>query len=83
MSTAIASRGEITRQMLSGGRRALAAWASAFAALIALHAVIWPSIRGNNRWQELFSTLPQTYRAIFTASGQLDLGTRPATWGSS
>ncbi len=75
MSTAVASRGEVMRQMLSGGRRALAAWASAFAALIALYAVIWPSIRGNARWQDLFSTLPQTYRAIFTASGQLDLST--------
>jgi beta-exotoxin I transport system permease protein len=37
--------------------------------------VIWPSIRGNTRWQELFNTLPQTYRAIFAAGGQLDLAT--------
>jgi ABC-2 type transport system permease protein len=34
-----------------------------------------PSIRGNTSWQELFNTLPQTYRAIFTASGQLNLST--------
>jgi ABC-2 type transport system permease protein len=73
--TTIAARGEITRQMLRSGQRALAAWATAFAALITLYAVIWPSIRGNSRWQELFNTLPQTYRAIFTAGGQLDLST--------
>jgi ABC-2 type transport system permease protein len=75
MTTALGTRAEIARQMLRGGRRALTAWAAAFAALVALYAVIWPSIRGNNRWQELFNTLPQTYRAIFTAGGQLDLST--------
>jgi ABC-2 type transport system permease protein len=75
MTTPIAARGEIARQMLRGGRRALIAWAAAFAALVGLYAVIWPSIRGNNRWQELFNTLPQAYRAIFTAGGQLDLST--------
>jgi ABC-2 type transport system permease protein len=75
MTTAIAIRGEIARQMLRGGRRSLAAWATAFAAMVALYAVIWPSIRGNSRWQELLSTLPPTYRALFTAGGQLDLGT--------
>lgn len=75
MNTAIGARAEIARQMLRGGRRALIAWAAAFAALVALYAVIWPSIRGNSRWQELFNTLPQTYRAIFTAGGQPDLST--------
>jgi ABC-2 type transport system permease protein len=75
MTTTIAMRGEITRQMLRGGRRSLAAWAVAFAAMVALYAAIWPSIRGNTSWQELFNTLPQTYRAIFTASGQLNLST--------
>jgi ABC-2 type transport system permease protein len=75
MSTMIAARGEIARQMLRDGRRSLAAWATAFAAMVALYAVIWPSIRGNTRWQELFNTLPQTYRALFTAGGQLDLST--------
>ena len=75
MTTAFSTRTEIARQMLRGGRRALAAWAAALAALVALYAVMWPSIRGNSRWQELFNTLPQTYRAIFTAGGQLDLST--------
>jgi len=75
MTAMIATRGEITRQMLRGGRRALAAWAVAFAALVALYAAIWPSIQGNSRWQELFNTLPPTYRALFTAGGQLDLST--------
>jgi ABC-2 type transport system permease protein len=75
MNTAIEARAEIARQMLRGGRRALIAWAAAFAALVALYAVLWPSIRGNSRWRELFNTLPQTYRAIFTAGGQLDLST--------
>jgi ABC-2 type transport system permease protein len=75
MTAMIATRGEITRQMLRGGRRALVAWAAAFAALVALYAAIWPSIRGNAQWQDLFSTLPPTYRALFTAGGQLDLST--------
>ena len=75
MTTTIAARAEITRQMLRGGRRALAAWAAAFAGMVALYAAIWPSIQGNSRWQELFNTLPQTYRAMFTAGGQLDLST--------
>jgi ABC-2 type transport system permease protein len=75
MTAMIAARGEITRQMLRGGRRALVAWAAAFAALVALYAAIWPSIRGNTQWQDLFNTLPQTYRALFTAGGQLDLST--------
>jgi ABC-2 type transport system permease protein len=73
--TTVHARGEIMQQMLRGGRRALAAWAAALAALVALYAVMWPSIRGNSRWQELFNTLPQTYRAIFTAGGQVDLST--------
>lgn len=75
MIATLGIRAEIAGQMLRGGRRALTAWAAAFAALVALYAVMWPSIRGNNRWQDLFNTLPQTYRAIFTASGQLDLST--------
>ena len=75
MTAMIATRGEITRQMLRGGRRSLVAWAAAFAALVALYAAIWPSIRGNNQWQELFNTLPHTYRALFAAGGQLDLST--------
>ena len=47
----------------------------AFAGLIALYAVIWPSVRGNTSWRNLFDTLPQTYRALFTASGTIDLST--------
>jgi ABC-2 type transport system permease protein len=73
--SAVASRTEITRHMLRGGRRSLAAWAATFAVLVGLYAVIWPSVRGNARWQELFSTLPATYRALFAAGGQLDLST--------
>ncbi|HVB46347.1 MAG TPA: ABC transporter permease subunit [Streptosporangiaceae bacterium] len=61
--------------MLRSGRRSLAAWSIAFAGMIALYAVIWPSVRGNTRWRELFDTLPQTYRALFTAGGQIDLST--------
>jgi ABC-2 type transport system permease protein len=75
MTTVIAARGEITRQMLRGGRRALAAWAIAFAAMVALYAAMWPSIQGNTQWQNLVNTLPPTYRALFTAGGQLDLST--------
>lgn len=68
-------RGEIVLQSLRTGRRTLAAWAMALAAMIALYAVIWPSIRGNTSWRTLFDTLPQTYRALFTASGTIDLST--------
>ena len=75
MTTVIAARGEITRQMLRGGRRALVAWAIAFAAMVALYAAMWPSIQGTTQWQDLVNTLPQTYRALFTAGGQLDLST--------
>jgi beta-exotoxin I transport system permease protein len=67
--------GEITRQMLRAGRRGLVIWSAAFAAMIAVYAVIWPSVRGNARWRDLFDTLPQAYRALFTASGTVDLST--------
>jgi beta-exotoxin I transport system permease protein len=68
-------RWEITRQALHTARRRLAVWSAAFAGLIALYAVIWPSVRGNDSWRSLFDTLPQTYRALFTASGTIDLST--------
>jgi beta-exotoxin I transport system permease protein len=71
----IARRWEITRQALHTGRRTLVIWAASFAGLIALYAVIWPSVRGNTSWRNLFDTLPQTYRALFTASGTIDLST--------
>jgi ABC-2 type transport system permease protein len=67
--------GEITRQALRAGRRALVIWALTFAALVAIYAVIWPSIRANASWRNLFDTLPQAYRALFTASGTIDLST--------
>jgi hypothetical protein len=50
---------------------------------MAMYAAIWPPIHGNTQWQNLFNTLPQTYRALVTAGGQLDLSTRPAISGSS
>jgi ABC-2 type transport system permease protein len=68
-------RWEITRQALRTGRRTLAIWAASLAGLIALYAVIWPSVRGNTSWRNLFDTLPATYRALFTASGTIDLST--------
>lgn len=68
-------RGEIARQALRASRRTLAIWSAAFAGLIALYAVIWPSVRGNTSWRNLFDTLPETYRALFTASGTIDLST--------
>jgi beta-exotoxin I transport system permease protein len=71
----ITGRGEITRQALRAGRRPLAIWAAAFASMVTLYAVIWPSVRGNTSWRNLFDTLPQTYRALFTASGTIDLST--------
>ena len=71
----ITGRWEITRQALRAARRTLAIWAAAFAGLIALYAVIWPSVRGNTSWRNLFDTLPPAYRALFTASGSIDLST--------
>src|SRR5690348_13929113 len=68
-------RWEIARQALRAARRTLAIWSAAFAGLIALYAVIWPSVRGNASWRNLFDTLPETYRALFTASGTIDLST--------
>ena len=69
----ISGRWEITRQALRTARRTLIIWSAAFTGLIALYAVIWPSVRGNTSWRNLFDTLPQTYRALFTASGTIDL----------
>jgi ABC-2 type transport system permease protein len=66
---------EITVQALRAARRTLSIWAAALAGLIALYAVIWPSVRGNTSWRNLFDTLPATYRALFTASGTIDLST--------
>ena len=37
--------------------------------------VIWRAVRGNTSWQNLFDTPPQAYRALFTASGTIDLST--------
>ena len=56
--TGITGRWEITRQALRAARRTLAIWAASFAGLIALYAVIWPSVRGNTSWRNLFDTLP-------------------------
>jgi ABC-2 type transport system permease protein len=71
----ITARWELTRQAVRAARRTLAIWAAALAGLIALYAVIWPSVRGNTSWRNLFDTLPPTYRALFTASGTIDLST--------
>ena len=68
-------RWEVAIQALRAARRTLSIWAAAFAGLIALYAVIWPSVRGNTSWRNLFDTLPPTYRALFTASGTIDLST--------
>jgi beta-exotoxin I transport system permease protein len=73
--TRITGRWEVAIQALRAARRTLSIWAAAFAGLIALYAVIWPSVRGNSSWRNLFDTLPQTYRALFTASGTIDLST--------
>jgi ABC-2 type transport system permease protein len=73
--THISGRWEITGQAMRAARRSLTIWSAAFAGLIALYAVIWPSVRGNASWRNLFDTLPQTYRALFTASGTIDLST--------
>jgi ABC-2 type transport system permease protein len=81
--SAITSRWEITFQALRVSWRRLAIWAGSFAGLIALYAVIWPSVRGNTSWRNLFDTLPETYRALFTASGTIDLSTRVGISASS
>jgi ABC-2 type transport system permease protein len=73
--TGIAARGEIVRQALRASRKTLIIWSAALAGLIAVYAVIWPSVRENSGWRNLFDTLPQTYRALFTASGTIDLST--------
>ena len=73
--TRITVRWEVAIQALRSARRTLFIWSAAFAGLIALYAVIWPSVRGNSSWRNLFDTLPATYRALFTASGTIDLST--------
>ncbi len=69
------SRAVVLRQSLASHRRALAVWAAALAALIGLYAAIWPSVRGNAQWRQLFDTLPKGYRALFSVGGQIDLST--------
>lgn len=73
--SAVTARWEIALQALRVSWRRLAIWAGSFAGLIALYAVIWPSVRGNTSWRSLFDTLPETYRALFTAGGTIDLST--------
>ena len=75
MTALTSPRAEIARQALRGGRRSLITWSAAFTAMVALYAAFWPSIRGNVRWRELFNTLPESYRALFAAGGQVDLST--------
>ena len=75
LGTASLSRAVVLRHTLAVHRRALAVWAIAFTALIALYAVLWPSLRGNSQWRQLFDTLPKGYRALFTVGGSIDLST--------
>jgi len=65
----------IAVQALRNQRRSLAAWSVAYVGVVALYAVIWPSVKGNTQWQDLFNTLPESYRALFSVSGQIDLST--------
>lgn len=75
ISTWVSPHAEITRQALRSGRRSVVAWAVSFVALVGVYAAFWPSIRGNTQWRQLFDTLPQSYRAMFSAGGQIDLST--------
>jgi ABC-2 type transport system permease protein len=75
MSAHLAFQPEIARQTLRSQRRSLLTWAVSLAGIIALYAVIWPSVKGNAQWRSLFDTLPKSYRALFTSSGQIDLST--------
>jgi beta-exotoxin I transport system permease protein len=71
----IGARPEIASRSLLDQRRTLAMWALAFVAIIAMYAAIWPTVKGNTQWRQLFDTLPESYRALFTAGGQIDLST--------
>jgi len=65
----------IAGQTLRNQHRSLIAWSAAYVGVVALYAVIWPSVKGNTQWQDLFNTLPESYRALFTIGGQIDLST--------
>jgi ABC-2 type transport system permease protein len=75
MSRILAASPEIAGRALRDQRRSLSLWAVAFVGMIALYALIWPSVKGNTQWRDLFASLPQSYRALFTAGGQVDLST--------
>lgn len=73
LTAASDTRAPVLRHTLATQRRPLAVWAVALAALIGLYAALWPSVRGNSGWRQLFDTLPKGYRALFTVGGDIDL----------
>jgi ABC-2 type transport system permease protein len=50
-------------------------WSATYVGVVALYTVIWPSVKGNTQWRDLFNTLPESYRALFTIGAQIDLST--------
>jgi ABC-2 type transport system permease protein len=50
-------------------RRALVAWSLSFAALVAMYAAIWPSLRDQPSMSDFLNQMPKAMRSLFAASG--------------
>ena len=55
----------LTRRLLADHRRSFAWWAVAMVLLVVLTAALWPSIRGQQQFEELMRDLPNTVKSLF------------------
>jgi len=50
-------------------RRALLAWTASLAGLVAMYAVLWPSVRNQPTFNDYLDKMPDALRSLFAASG--------------
>lgn len=55
----------ITRRLLLDRRRSFAWWWVALVATVSFTAALWPSVRGQQQFEDLIQDLPQGFRALF------------------
>jgi ABC-2 type transport system permease protein len=58
---------DVALTTLRGQRRALAVWALALVALVALYVGIYPSMRDNSAYSQIIDEMPRSVRALFMA----------------
>ena len=61
----------VTRRFLADHRRSFTWWSVAMVAMVALTVALWPSIRGQDQFDELIRDLPDALRSLF--GGQEDI----------